>query len=148
MSESRHAAVLKHRYLLVAALLLATACEKQTGPQTFPATGTITMSGAPVAEALVVFTPRDNQDGSVLASQAETDAEGNFAMRTYLGEDDYKAGIQPGEYVVTVTKLEVVQDMRTRPKHLLPKKYSLPATSDLVASVKPTESNVFDLELE
>jgi hypothetical protein len=128
--------------------VFVTACEKQTGPQTFPATGTIVMAGSPVAEALVVFTPKDNDDQSVLASQAETDADGKFAMRTYLGDDDYKNGIQPGEYVVTVTKLEVVQDMRRRPKHLLPRKYSRLQTTDLSASVTVSSENNFELVLK
>jgi hypothetical protein len=69
-------------------------------------------------------------------------------MRTYLGDDDYKNGIQPGEYVVTVTKLEVVQDMRRKPKHLLPRKYSLLRTTDLSASVTASSENNFELVLK
>ena len=116
-------------------------CNRQSGPETFSVTGTVTMNGTPVSEALVVFTPIDNDDQSVLAAQAETDTEGKFELRTYLGEDDYKAGIQPGEYAVTVTKLQVVQDMTRRPKHLLPQKFSLPKTTPLRASVKVADVN-------
>lgn len=134
--------------LAVAVVIVSLGCEQQTGPQTYPATGTVTLNGTPVADALVVFTPRNSDGQSALASQAQTDAEGRFEMRTYLGEDDYKVGIQPGEYVVTVTKLEVVQDMRRQPKHLLPRKYSLPATTDLVASVAEAAANDFELALE
>ena len=116
---------------------------------TFMVTGVVALLAAEmVAEALVVFTPKDNDDQSVLASQAETDADGKFAMRTYLGDDDYKNGIQPGEYVVTVKKLEVVQDMRRKPKHLLPRKYSLLQTTDLSASVTASGENTFELVLK
>ena len=123
-------------------------CAQQAGPETFPASGTILMDGNPVPEATVVFNPKDSDGQSVLASQAETDENGRFELRTYLGEDDYKAGIQPGDYIVTVTKLEVVQDMRSKPKHLLPAKYSATKTSDLSVVVSSDGDNDFELTLK
>ena len=106
------------------------------------------MAGQPVEGALVVFSRTDGDPESRLASQAETDASGQFSLRTYVGGDTYKDGVEPGEYVVTVTKLEVVQDMRTQPKHLLPKKYRMPSTSDLKAKVTSDGDNHFGFTLE
>lgn len=133
---------------LLLTLALTAGCGGQAGPETIPVTGSITMAGQPVPEAVVVFTPKNSDDPSVLAAQAETDADGRFQMRTYLGEDDYKAGIQPGEYAVTVTKLEVVQDMTRQPKHLLPKKFSLPNSTPLSATVTAGGENQFDFALD
>lgn len=109
-------------------------------------TGTIKQGGQPVEAAVVVFTPTGNSD-SKLAAQAETDESGNFSLQTYLGGEDYKPGIELGEYDVSVTKLEVVQDMRKQPKNLLPKKYSQPRTSGLKASVTQDGENVFEFNL-
>ena len=94
---------------------------------------------------MVVFTPK--LAGDKLAAQGETDADGKFTLSTYLGGEDYKSGIEPGSYLVTVTKLEVVQDMRRQPKSLLPKKYSLPGTTDLSADVVADGDNKFDFDL-
>ena len=96
----------------------------------------------------MVFLPKSAEDSSTLACQAETDSEGRFAMRTHLGAGRYQSGMQSGEYRVTVTKLEVVQDMRRTPRHLLPKKYRLANTTDLAASVEPNADNQFDFVLE
>jgi hypothetical protein len=137
---------MKLRCLVLALLLFVGACAQNGGPETLPATGTVTMNGEPVAGALVVFTPKSSGAGQ-LAAQAETNDAGQFDLQTYLGGDDYKNGVEPGEYVVTVTKLEVVQDMRRQPKHLLPKKYSLPGSSDLTATVDESSSSFqFDLK--
>lgn len=121
-------------------------CQSQGGPETVIVTGTVTQDGQVVEGALVVFTPQGNTD-SKLAAQAETDASGTFSLQTYLGGDDYKDGIEPGEYDVSITKLEVVQDMRKQPKNLLPKKYSMPKTSGLKASVTQEGDNDFKYDL-
>lgn len=131
---------------LLTALLILVGCQSQSGPATVGVSGTVTHKGQPVDGALVVFTPKGNTE-SKLAAQANTDADGNFSLQTYLGGDDYKAGIEPGEYDVSVTKLEVVQDMRSRPKNLLPKKYSQPNTSDLEATVTVDGENEFKFDL-
>ena len=129
------------------ALLLSLGCGGDSGPATVPVTGKITQAGQPVANALVVFHPQDTAS-TVRASQAETDDQGAYSLSTYLGDDEYKPGIEPGEYLISVMKLEVVQDMRTQPKNLLPKKYSLPAKSGLSASVTADGENTFDFEIE
>jgi len=126
--------------------VLLVGCKTQSGPETVSVTGKVTKGGQAVDGALVVFSPKDNA-GSTLASQAETDSNGSYSLQTYLGGEDYKDGIEPGEYDVSITKLEVVQDMRKQPKHLLPKKYSQAKTSGLEASVTKDGENVFAFDL-
>ena len=69
-------------------------------------------------------------------------------MRTHIEKDQYKVGMQPGDYKVIVSKMEVVADMRRRPKNLLPRKYSAVATTNLTATVEPSSENDFEFELE
>jgi len=128
-------------------LLLAGSCAKSAGPTTYPVTGVITRKGAPVEGALVVFLPL-SEEKSVLASQDITDREGRFVMRTHQGKEQYKDGMQPGDYGVTVTKLEVVSDMSRPPRNLLPKQYSSVTTSKLRATVQPSKENDFPFVLD
>ncbi len=127
--------------------LAVCSCSKPAGPVTYRVTGTVTMKGAPVEGAMVVFLPA-SEDESARASQAISDSEGRFAMRTHLGKDNYKDGMPPGNYGVTVTKLETVPDMRRRPKNLLPRKYSSVQTSHLEAAVQPSDDNDFQFALD
>ena len=98
--------------ILALSVLLLSSCGEQSGPTTFKVTGKVTMDGSPVPEAVVVLHPKNKGEDSMLAFQAITDAEGLFEMRTHLEKDNYKEGMQPGAYMVTVTKLELPQDMR------------------------------------
>lgn len=122
-------------------------CAQSAGPATVPVTGTITMDGKPIAGAVVVFSPQGTSDESRLATQAETDSEGRFELKTYLGGADFKLGVPAGDYAVSVSKLEVVQDMRRQPKNLLPKKYNQPNTSGFSATVDPSGENDFTFDL-
>ena len=132
--------------VLIAACLAS--CSQPSGPETYPATGTVTLDGAPIDDAVVVFYPRNTAANSMQAAQANTDAEGRFEMRTHIEKDVYREGIPPGDYDVTVTKLEVVHDMRRQPKNLLPRKYSSARTSKLSATVQPNNDNAFTFVLE
>ncbi len=134
--------------VLALSVLLLSSCGEQSGPTTFKVTGKVTMDGSPVPEAVVVLHPKNKGEDSMLAFQAITDAEGLFEMRTHLEKDNYKNGMQPGAYVVTVTKLELPRDMRRKPRNLLPKKYSLARTSNLTAHVTSTDDNHFEFSLE
>lgn len=137
------------RCFFICGCFVLSGCGAKGGPETFPVTGSIEMDGQPVAAALVVFNPSSSDASKkVVASQAETDDDGNFIMKTHIGGEDYKQGMQPGDYVVTVTKMEVVQDMRRQPKHLLPKKYRFAKSTDLKASVNSDGENHFEFVLE
>jgi hypothetical protein len=105
------------------------------------------MKGAPVAGAVVVFLP-DSEGQAALASQAITDDEGRFVIRTHVGKERYQEGMQPGNYGVTISKFDAVPDMTRRPKNLLPAKYNSVRTSNLSASVEPDADNSFTFQLE
>jgi hypothetical protein len=110
-------------------------------------TGIVTMKGAPVEGAVVVFLPNSGEQAA-LASQAITDSEGRFVMRTHVVKDRYEEGMPPGHYGVTISKLDAVPDMTRSPKNLLPAKYNSVNTSKLSASVEPGGDNVFTFQLE
>ena len=146
-SRSRHAVL-----FLMAALIIGTSCgcnREAKGPATVEVTGVVTMDGAPLEGANVVFNPAGNGD-SRLPSQAMTDHDGRYRLQTHLGGGKYKPGIVPGKYAVTVNKLdtESIKTTYAPPKNLLPKKYADAKTSDLNADVVAGQRNDFPLALK
>ena len=103
------------------------------------------MDGQPVADASVSFEPIGEGEG--LSSQAVTDQEGRFSLQTFIGNNQFKDGLQLGEYGVAITKLETVTDMRKRPKNLLPRKFAQINTSGLTANVESGD-NDFEFRLD
>ena len=132
--------------IVLIALALTSACGAKSDLDLCPAEGTIRFEGQPVAGATVVFTPATKSDESQKDAQSETDENGNFSIQTFDGKT-YHPGIRPGDYLVTVTKLELPKDMRGQPKHLLPKQYRSTSASTLKATVSTDETR-FDFELE
>src|SRR5436309_2229687 len=82
-----------------AALVIAVAGCGGGGNKAVPVKGKVTLDGAPISLASVVFLP--NREGSILA-QAVTNQQGDFELTTYQPND----GALPGEYRVVVTKLD------------------------------------------
>lgn len=117
--------------------------------------GVVTLDGAPLADAMVNFTPA--VEGKGTPSYAKTDAAGKYQLQTLLGNAD--AGTTPGEYIVTVSKIELKETGKTiensdgtkspekESEELLPKKYTDAKTSDLKATVAPG-ANTFDFDLK
>jgi len=116
---------------------------------TVEVSGVVTMNGAPIEGANVVFYPSGTDD-SRLASQATTDHEGHYRLQTHLGGGKFKSGIVPGQYVVTVSKLdtESIKTTYAPPKNLLPKKYADAKTSELKSDVAAGKANEFPFELK
>lgn len=118
-------------------------------PTPVPATGTVLYQGEPVAEATVLFIPIGHNH----AATALTDETGQFQLQTFDPGD----GAVPGEYKVTVRKVEVItaggaaqDDVEAPPpveRSLLPVKYADANTSGLTASVKDEGENTFNFEL-
>lgn len=133
---------------------------------THKVSGTITMAGAPVANADVTFAPKDKQPVAL----GRTDSQGKYTLTTYSAGD----GAVAGNYVVLVSKSggssttgelshEDFVSGRANPAaahagggrgapppsgSLLPDKYASIATSDLEATVEAGKTNVFDFELK
>jgi hypothetical protein len=138
----------------IAAALIG--CDAAQGPVTYPVTGTVTLGGKPVENAVVAFAnagqaPADSKTGSALGGQTRTDAEGHYTMSVVLDRGKTtRQGLPAGEYVVTVTKMEFpggIQSPTSPPKNVLPPKYASAQSSQLKATVKPDGENKFDFPL-
>jgi hypothetical protein len=68
-----------------------------TGPVVIPVTGTVTLDGAPVVKASVMFQPVAGGNPAI----GETDAEGKFSLVTQLEKP--REGAIEGEHIVTVS---------------------------------------------
>lgn len=128
----------------------------------YAVTGKVTMSGGPVANALVTFSPKQKQPVAI----GKTDANGQFTLTTYDGGD----GAAEGEFVVLVTKNSSAppagppahdpsKPFDSRAAHAqqsaaqateagLPQKYSRIDQSDLLAKVQKSGKNDFSFDLK
>ena len=125
---------------------------------TLKVTGTITLDGKPLPGANVNFSPKSVGEGD--AAYAVTNVDGHYTLQTALGKVD--AGTTPGEYFVTVTKMEesappvAASDSDTGmssgtpppPKSLIPERYGRVGTSDLTANIEKGQPNVFNFDLK
>lgn len=118
--------------------------------KTVPVTGTVTYKGDPLEGAAVVFFKEKAPPAT-----GQTDASGTFTLTTFEPND----GAVPGDYVVTVAKMEsapeVTDDGRIPrpasdkpPKSLVPIKYSEPKSTDLKETVASTGPNEFTFDLK
>jgi hypothetical protein len=141
---------------LTTVLLFAFGCGKNNSSLSglVPASGELRFNNKPVAGAAIYFNPV----GQSKSASAITDSGGNFAVMTLNPRD----GIYPGEYVITVTKIEhrgemreeekagsrelIIHDSREIIEHL-PTKYAEPDTSDLKITIpeKGNKNIVIDL---
>ena len=113
--------------------------------------GTVTYKGAPVAEAMLTFHPDGGGQG-MRAAGAITDSSGKFKVTTLKSED----GITPGNYNVTIFKLEEYGDLPPKTKtedgeeiqpprlkkNILPTKYEKKETSGLTAAISKSKEVV------
>ncbi|HEX6986969.1 MAG TPA: carboxypeptidase-like regulatory domain-containing protein [Planctomycetaceae bacterium] len=153
----------------LAALLLAGCPGSEGGDrqEVYPVSGKVTMGGGPVANAAVIFSPKEGQP----VATGRTNDKGEFTVTTYESGD----GAAAGKYVVLVSK-EVAPSNSTgpatghdpnnptafrAPSHSgaqlrglssassgLPEKYSRADQSDLNVEVKSDGENNFNLELK
>jgi hypothetical protein len=135
-------------------------------PSTVPVTGTVLLDGKPVEGATVNFLSKDTN----IAASGKTDAEGKFAMKTFVGSTSVDGAVV-GSHGVAVVKTEaksagdapddleatkkMMEQMASnpaitsdfKPKALIPEKYSNPTMSQLTALVTDSGPNDFVLEL-
>ncbi len=156
--------LLPHRLIVLCGLLSMAGCGGGiTG--LYPVTGTVTYQGKPVAEATISFI----NEGEGRPATAISKTDGTYQLFTVDS-----AGALPGKYRVVVSKTEAGpevapddlgfdpvtgQDLSmeqsaanagkrsTKPKELVPPKYSNPTSTPLMVDVKNTD-NVIDLKLE
>lgn len=136
----------------IVALAFATGagCGGDSGLVVHSVTGAVTQDGAPVADAVVGFSPATPVDGFA-GAQATTDAQGRFdvIIPAVAGKQQLH-GLPPGQYHVTVVKMQSgpgAASLSNPPKNVLPAKYATPESSPLSATVNADGENVVDLKL-
>ncbi len=152
----KHSGVL---FLFLVAFILETAgCSRgPVIPKTVAVRGKVVYKDQPLADAEIGFVGKlDNKD--VLAARGTTNSAGEFTLSTYIDPQHEVSGSTPGEYAVTVTKIEqkdmaqVMQEFKDNPamtfKKLVPEKYSDAQATPLTATVKLDGDNVFEFKLE
>jgi hypothetical protein len=110
----------------------------------YPVRAKITYKGFPAAGAVVTFHPKAPQ-ADVPAPRAEVNKDGVVTVSTYDGGD----GAPEGEYVVTVQWRKLVKqgpDLVQGP-NVIPRKYSQPATSDIVRKITAGPNNLEPINL-
>ncbi|MBA2114650.1 carboxypeptidase-like regulatory domain-containing protein [Bremerella alba] len=140
--------------VLCVSLFLIAGCTSQETGESLGATvtGTILYKGSPVDGAMVTFRPTGEGGHGAFA---QTDEEGKYKLSTSVAGT---TGVQPGDYVVTVTKTEAAQsnvasedDPNYNPnasgrapaaKNVLPKKYAAAKTSGLEFTVNQGPNNL------
>ena len=135
--------MLRSLLLVVVSLCLGVVagCGDTSGPRTVNASGVVTLDGAPVEKATVVFI----NEGTQTSASAITDSQGRFSLM-HNGE---KKGAVPGDYKVQVNKTllsnasEDGADVTIN--HGLPKKYASVVTSGMTQNVP--ESGIDNIQL-
>jgi hypothetical protein len=96
------------------------------GKKLIPITGTVTLDGQPVDEAVIVFVP-ETQPGDTSTGRSQSD--GTFSLRT--GKAD---GAVPGAYKVVINKYDTSPTAKGK-KSVLPRIYASAKTTPLQCTV-------------
>ncbi|MDR0611493.1 MAG: carboxypeptidase-like regulatory domain-containing protein [Planctomycetaceae bacterium] len=118
--------------------------------------GKVTFNGIPLPHANVKFFPVSS--GEAQPSYAITDEAGEYRLQTLYGAPN--AGTTPGDYIVTITKSEMVSTGRKmrdsegmiseerKPKLVIPQKYTEIEKTPFKVTVVAHKKNIFDFELK
>ncbi|TWT39275.1 carboxypeptidase-like regulatory domain-containing protein [Blastopirellula retiformator] len=144
-------------------------------PKTSPVTGNVTYQGQPVEGANVIFSRGSYNIANGEVALGKTDAEGNFKLTTHIGGEQDVSGAVPGEYKVTISKFVPPKGISVsayqakvdaankisaeggtlRPGQeppslveMLPKQYSVAASTKLSAKVLEDQANDFPFDLK
>ncbi|MCA9194165.1 MAG: carboxypeptidase regulatory-like domain-containing protein [Planctomycetales bacterium] len=118
-------------------------------PKTVVAEGIVTLDGAPVETATVVFIAEQG----TYSARGITDAEGKFALQAF----DEKPGAVPGSYRVQVNKTILSESGGGEDENSmgsvsvtygLPKRYAAVSTSGLKVTIPDMDSTDIKLELK
>src|SRR5438552_3939424 len=113
-------------------LLLAAGC----GGQQASVAGTVTLDGQPLTTGAVVFHPV----GEGPLAYGQIDSAGKYALQS-----GGQSGLQPGEYLVTVSATTMPSTVGTQEqpgKLLTPERYGDKARTDLRFTVKPGRNQI------
>jgi hypothetical protein len=129
--------------VVLGACLLALACVGcDSGPEIASVEGTVTMDGAPLANASVVFVPENGRPAG-----ATTDAQGKYVLTFTEG----RKGATPGKHKVRISTLADPSEtpdgepIPAQPE-TVPMRYN--AQTELTFTVEPATKNVANFDLE
>lgn len=136
--------------LCVVAISAATAgCSSgERLPETYPVTGVVTLDGSP-AEGVTVSLRPIGQEGA--GATTTTGSNGEFRPETaFLAGRVYKPGMLPGEYAVTLRKLDYDAARNTNGPvpNVLPREYANPRTTKYQVSVTPEGPNTIEIAIK
>ncbi len=86
-----------YAFLSVTALVFTIGCTSNDNPPTIPVSGSVTLDGKTVSDAVVTFIPGAGGQ----SASGKTDASGKFVLGSFVGGD----GAMKGTYDVTVSKI-------------------------------------------
>jgi len=114
-----------------------------------PVTGSVSFAGQPTPGALVLFLPADEPEAPDRRIAGVVEEDGTFQMQTTVGEGS-RPGVEPGEYVVTISWSELVNpydhDSDIGPEKL-PEKYQDYKTSKLRVEIVQGTNEIPPFEL-
>jgi hypothetical protein len=124
-------------------------CNRYDGPPLHPVNGTVTLDGKPLANAGVMFLPRETTRGN--ACLGITDASGKYVLKPERGGGE---GCQEGTFAVTISKMKdpppaagEVAAAETGTEETLPARYWDSAHTVLSAKV-PAGGASIDFQLD
>lgn len=94
-------------FCILIGLAVLAGCSKPAPPPRVPVSGTVTIEGKPLPQAVVTFYPLFEGFGSELVAEGTTDASGRFTLASSLGE-----GACVGRHRVTVNDAPAPEDAR------------------------------------
>ena len=124
--------------LALPALLLGCNASPVQRPRCYPVRGQVLLaSGLPLTGGRVEFYQKDSEGGEPVAS-GEIEKDGTFVVGTYAAND----GASPGTYIVTVLPVsyKTGNPKQAVAANLVPKMFTEPETSRLIAVVKEQEN--------
>jgi type IV pilus biogenesis protein CpaD/CtpE len=137
------------RFSLAGALALALAgCDsKPAGPVYVPVTGSITLDGAPLAQAVVSIIP----EAGGRAQSATTDAQGNFKTESVEGNHNVAVSKVETTGSAPMSSDGLSPDFSTasppKVKAIVPERYSRMETSALTVKVPPGGGDIGPIPL-
>lgn len=134
--------------LLAGAVGLIVGCGKAKQPweKVYPAKGTVSFKGKPLAGAMITLVPQDSDVPTSVRPSATSKDDGSFELGTYSKTD----GAPVGEYKALVLHFPVSgsKDNPSPGRNSLPAKYARAETTDLVIEVSQGDSDLPPLELK
>ena len=128
-------------------IVTLSSCGK-SGPELYPATGTVSYDGAAPEGASVMLLP---SEGSFKPTGL-VQADGTFKLSTYFAPDDIREGAPAGQYVVAITWMGEPAEGEGRggmdAKNKLPAMYNDPATSPFKAEIKAGPNTLGPYEMK